>query len=118
MQPDSTKSESGRVALWTRPGPQVQSQMSTQQKALASSKPTTLCWICQLPGVHDNLTECVDAQSRTIKRLLELTADQALYRCCDAPIYWVEHRNGKKVPYTSAGVNHFITCPATAEFKR
>lgn len=91
---------------------------TADQPASSSPKPVTLCSTCQLPGVHDNLAECVDAQSRTIKRLFELIGNQALCKGCDAAIYWVEHRNGKRVPYTSAGVNHFINCSEAARFKR
>lgn len=37
---------------------------------------------------------------------------------CSVAIVWVEHKNGKLVPYTLDGVNHFATCPVAAQFKK
>lgn len=35
---------------------------------------------------------------------------------CGAVIVWVRHRNGKAAPYTTEGLNHFVTCPKADRF--
>lgn len=51
-----------------------------------------------------------------ILSLLQNIGDVGACRGCQAAIYWVTHKNGKKTPYTPAGINHFIDCPARAQF--
>lgn len=68
-------------------------------------------------GTHD-AEACVKAQSEAMKRLLDLIGTPAKCRGCEAPIYWLKHLNGKSVPYESSGLNHFISCPESARFKR
>lgn len=50
--------------------------------------------------------------------LLKNVGDPAHCKGCGADIYWVIHRNGKKVPYTPAGLNHFVDCPAAQRFRK
>jgi len=76
---------------------------------------TTICPTCKLAHTE---TPCVEAQSIAMKTLLDNIGDQGVCRGCQAPIYWVTHRNGKKTPYTSSGLNHFIDCEAREQFKR
>lgn len=100
--------------------------MSTQQNAPASSstkKEISICLICRLP--HNlNPTEmsdeqcCIEAQIESMRKLLTQIADQGLCRGCGAKVYWVEHKNGKRTPYTEAGLNHFVNCPERERFKR
>lgn len=54
----------------------------------------------------------------TVGRLLTAVGDKGQCRGCGAEIWWLVHRNGKKVPYTAAGLNHFIDCPNAKDFKR
>lgn len=53
-----------------------------------------------------------------ISKLLANIGDPGTCRGCQAPIYWVRHKNGKAVPYTATGLNHFIDCSAAARFKK
>lgn len=54
-----------------------------------------------------------------IKGLLTLLAGApANCKGCDAPIYWVTKRDGRALPYTPLGLNHFGDCPARKQFAR
>lgn len=55
---------------------------------------------------------------RRITLLLSLVGDQSICKGCGAGIWWVQHRNGKRAPYTSEGLNHFIDCPQAQRFKK
>jgi len=61
---------------------------------------------------------CIEAQALAMRTLLERCFQPDTCRGCQAPIFWVLHRNGKRVPYTPAGLNHFIDCPEAAKFKK
>ncbi len=62
-------------------------------------------------------TMCILSQKTAMRHLLALVAgDPVPCRGCQAPIYWVTHKNGKRTPYTPSGLNHFIDCPAAAQF--
>lgn len=93
------------------------------------------CENCRLvhppPAIPDGLTDpmekrwlesqaCVDAQKVAMRLLLNHGGKKGT---CDGPrcgatIYWVTHLNGKSVPYTAAGLNHFVDCPDRDRFKR
>lgn len=75
-----------------------------------------ICPACKLPTspAHD----CVEAQARAMKEMLNNVGQQGLCRGCSAPGYWVTHYNGKATFYTPAGLNHFVNCPNGARFKR
>ena len=53
-----------------------------------------------------------------IARLLAAAGQRAYCRGCGAEIWWLVHSNLKRVPYTSAGLNHFIDCPKAKEFRK
>jgi hypothetical protein len=53
-----------------------------------------------------------------IVKLLTQIGDKGKCRGCGAEIYWVTHKNGKKAPYTSSGLNHFADCPKAGDFKK
>lgn len=53
-----------------------------------------------------------------LQALLKNIGDPGTCRGCQAPIHWVRHKNGKVVPYTTDGLNHFIDCPAAKNFKK
>jgi hypothetical protein len=69
---------------------------------------TDLCQYCNLP--HGNLPDCLARAQRAIADLLTLTAEPGRCRHCGMDIFWVRHLNGKAVPYTLYGLNHFIDC--------
>ena len=92
-----------------------------------------ICENCKLPHapakIPDDLTDamekrwieagaCRDAQAIAMKQLLDNVGDPGTCRGCRVPIYWITHRNGKKTPYTHAGLNHFIDCPERAQFAK
>lgn len=66
------------------------------------------------------LRGCIEAQATAMKLLLGHVGKKGT--CdgpnCGAPIYWVTHYNGKGVPYTEAGLNHFVDCPDRDRFRR
>lgn len=74
------------------------------------------CRLCQIP--HGPEVLCVHAQAEVMKRLIDLIGNQSTCRACERVIFFVRHRNGKEVPYTSSGLNHFIDCPAAQQFKK
>lgn len=49
--------------------------------------------------------------------LLNQIGDESRCKKCNMTIYWVTHKNGKKTPYTSEGLNHFVDCPFAREFR-
>lgn len=60
-----------------------------------------------IPSVEDRL-----------KYLLIAIGKPGVCRGCGATIMWVTHANGKQVPYTMQGLNHFIDCPKADNFRR
>ncbi len=80
-----------------------------------------ICGACHLPHEGEPviaINPCALAQAEAILNLLYNAGDPGTCRGCNALIYWITHRNGKKTPYTPAGLNHFIDCPAAKNFKR
>lgn len=64
----------------------------------------------------------LDTQTR-MKALLELvggpqTKGKFVCRGCGAQVYWIRHANGKLVPYTQFGLNHFVDCPNREDFRK
>jgi hypothetical protein len=53
-----------------------------------------------------------------LQSLLKHTGDPGKCSGCQADILWVQHRNGKAVPYNLTGINHFITCPRSKDFRQ
>lgn len=79
------------------------------------------CHSCQLP--HAEPTEssagpCVQAQAAAMKKLLALIGSPGVCRGCGARIYWARHNNGANVPYTEAGLNHFVNCSEREQFRK
>jgi hypothetical protein len=68
----------------------------------------------------DQLQDCIAAQKVAVRMLLSHVGKKA---SCDGPdcgktIYWIRHSNGKLVPYTEAGLNHFVDCVDRVRFQR
>jgi hypothetical protein len=96
---------------------------------------TRICETCHLAHppaqIPDELTDvaekrllevhaCALAQAGAMLWLLEHVGKKGV---CDGPnchavIYWVTHTNGRKTPYTMAGLNHFVDCPDRDRFAR
>ena len=54
-----------------------------------------------------------------LRGLLELIAGHGTCKGCGAPIYWVKHVGKvEPVPYSTAGINHFIDCPKREQFRK
>ena len=49
--------------------------------------------------------------------LLYGIADESRCDGCNERIFWLKHKNGKKAPYTIAGLNHFLDRPARRALK-
>ena len=64
-----------------------------------------------------SFVECSLKQAQAITALLKAIGEPGVCRGCYAEIVWVTHRNGKKTPYTPAGLNHFVHCPKREQFK-
>jgi hypothetical protein len=58
------------------------------------------------------------ALAKNLDLLIKQIGDPGVCRGCGAPIRWVRHLNGKRVPYTVVGLNHFADCPKAKHFKR
>lgn len=52
-----------------------------------------------------------------IVHLLRQIAESGQCRGCGAVVFWVHHKNGKTVPYTEEGLNHFVDCPQRERFR-
>jgi hypothetical protein len=93
---------------------------------------TAICERCHLVHTHpatkgeDALTNileqalCIEAQKLAMRLLVNHVGKKA---SCDGPncgrtIYWITHTNGKRTPYTEAGLNHFVDCPDRDRFSR
>lgn len=86
--------------------------------------PDEKCSRCHLyhprpESAAEGIVRCIEAQRQAMLTLLMRIADRACCSApeCKAPIFWVNHANGKKVPYTEAGLNHFIDCPGRERFR-
>lgn len=53
-----------------------------------------------------------------LRPLMNAVGERGTCKGCGVDIYWVEHLNGKIVPYTPTGLNHFIDCPKAARFRK
>lgn len=63
------------------------------------------------------LQNCIAAQATAMAQLLQRSGKKATCGC-GAPIFFVIHTNGKQVPYTEAGLNHFVDCPQRERYQR
>jgi hypothetical protein len=77
--------------------------------------PANYCGECRL--VHPPMVTCYQASAEAMAKMLLRIGHQDQCRGCLVPIYWVTHLNGKKTPYTEAGLNHFIDCPQREMFR-
>lgn len=48
----------------------------------------------------------------------ESSVEMPICRACGVQIQWHKNENGKLVPYTLDGMNHFIDCPHRKEFRK
>ena len=70
------------------------------------------------------LRERLKQQQQRIYDLLLQVGETGYCKGCAAPIVWVRHKpnrrhpEGARAPYDYDGVNHFVTCPKGAQFKK
>lgn len=64
------------------------------------------------------MADTLESLQENVSRLLAQIGDHGQCRGCGANIFWVIHKNGKRVPYTHQALNHFADCPKAKEFKR
>lgn len=74
-----------------------------------------LCGQCKLPRTSE-LHSCAEAMEKAMSDLLKNIGKLGTCSGCNAVIVWVLHRNGKHVPYTTEGLNHFVNCPFRERF--
>lgn len=80
---------------------------------------TTTTVICPTCGLaHGPREECLAAARQAMIDLLWNVGNSAHCNGCGAGIFWITHKNGKKTPYTPAGLNHFVDCPASQQFRK
>ena len=58
----------------------------------------------------------VEATQKNIRTLLNRIGNYTKCPACQTEMWWVTHKNGKKAPYTIAGVVHFNECKAAEGF--
>lgn len=64
------------------------------------------------------MSENVNQLRQNLTNILNQVGDPGTCKGCGAALYWVKHKNGKKVPYTESGLNHFVDCPAADRFRK
>ncbi len=69
-------------------------------------------------GALVGIAEQADALQTNLAHLLKQIGEPALCKACGAEIWFVVNRNGKRAPYTKAGLNHFADCPAAEKFRK
>jgi hypothetical protein len=67
---------------------------------------------------YKRLTEEHGRVLKAIKILLHAAGEESTCRGCPTTIWWVHHLNGKTTPYDVDGTNHFVTCPASRNFRK
>jgi hypothetical protein len=77
------------------------------------------CEACGLDHKYPNdPTICAAYLIKALRTLVAAVGMAGKCRGCNIDIFWVRHMNGKSVPYTPAGQNHFVDCLKAKEFKR
>lgn len=70
-------------------------------------------------GFEEGKREAARFYRRSFQELYRhLGFDQSQCRGCRRTIFWATHANGKRVPYTVDGVNHFVDCKQRGMFKK
>jgi hypothetical protein len=59
-----------------------------------------------------------DGAKQRIIDLLWLHADKRTCKGCNADIWWIKNNIDKAVPYTAAGLIHFVDCPLRDRFMK
>jgi hypothetical protein len=68
---------------------------------------------------HEGVDSVAEAHlDQEIIDLLWLHADRGTCRGCNAEIFWMKSQTGKAMPYSKAGVVHFVDCPARKQFSK
>ena len=93
--------------------------MPKRDSAGAEAEGEGIAVTCQDCGfIHGSNGACLDVVKLALARLVAAVGMPGECKGCQASIFWVRHINGKSVPYTTAGENHFINCPNAKDFKR
>ena len=75
-----------------------------------------ICSVCKL--AHPVGGSHFEALAEALRKLVLAVGTIGSCRGCGVAIFWIRHKNGKQVPYTPAGLNHFIDCSVGSEFKK
>jgi len=55
---------------------------------------------------------------RTCALLARTSKEIRPCKACGTTLYFIEHSNGVRAPYTADAVNHFANCPEAKRFRR
>lgn len=69
------------------------------------------------PAPHVTNGEAVELQNR-INNILESCGSFAICKECQAPIYWMFGKGGKKIPFDQEGTVHHTRCMAIRQGRR
>jgi hypothetical protein len=65
------------------------------------------------------MTATIPSIEERVLQLLKLIAVEIRpCKLCNTTLYFVEHRNGNRAPYTPDGTNHFLNCQYAEQFRR
>lgn len=74
--------------------------------------------VANAAGAQRILLDLIHRPSEHIAMLLSNLGTPGHCKGCGAPIWWIIHLNGKRVPYNLEGLNHFADCPNASTFRR
>ncbi len=75
---------------------------------------TRICPDCEL--AHPDVETCAEALKKALRSMVLRIGAPGFCSACGQAVYWIGHLNGKRAPYTAAGLNHFIDCPEAERF--
>jgi len=66
---------------------------------------------------NERLRKELEELHRNVTDMLNRISDPILCKC-GTVMYFLKHKNGKRAPYTSSALNHFIDCPLRDQFRK
>lgn len=73
--------------------------------------------IRDLRSIGDQERELRKGLEKKVEAFMKVLGNKARCRGCDAEIYWVTTKNGKKAPFNEDGTSHFSNCPHASSFR-
>ncbi len=63
------------------------------------------------------IQQAYERGAKLARDLIRVAGEPGKCRGCGAAIYWVKTANGKRAPYSTTGVSHFVDCPVSEQFR-